>query len=189
MTSTGFRNPEVLKISLDHLKNQTKPIIVALVVTAAEGKTENLFVLQQKSFIEASSADVRVSLIDTDEPGHDFSTADLIFIAGGNTFRLLSSLRTINFKKSVSECLERGGVVVGASAGAVVLGPNVMIANEVTPDTNELGVTDFQGLKVVNMSVYPHYSVEVEPAIVTFEATYGCSVQRLDNDAFVLFAL
>jgi len=83
-----------------------------------------------------------VDLVDTDAPGYDFSGINLIFIAGGNTFTLMSSLRQVDFRYVINNCLNRGGVVVGASAGALVLGPSIMIANEVAPDSNEIGLTD-----------------------------------------------
>ena len=50
-------------------------------------------------------------------------TADVIYLTGGNPAHLLDTLRESLLLAKIEQALERGAVVAGSSAGAMVMGP------------------------------------------------------------------
>ena len=50
---------------------------------------------------------------------------DLVYIAGGYTYYLLEQIRKSGFDEILHAFVERGGMYVGASAGALIAGPDI----------------------------------------------------------------
>src|SRR3989338_1581391 len=55
-----------------------------------------------------------------------------IYIGGGNTFKLLSILKNSYLFESLKSYFQKGGIIYGGSAGAIVLGKNILTS----PDKN-----------------------------------------------------
>ena len=82
-------------------------------------------------------------------------TADLLVLPGGSPSRLLTALRSTPVGDVVREVLSRGGVVMGASAGAMVLCPSTVLPDRRGPSGMEVAA----GLGVVpGVAVVPHWS-------------------------------
>ncbi len=86
----------------------------------------------------------------------DLSGYGALFIGGGNTFKLLSELKTSGAYEKIRSYLESGGVVFGSSAGAIIFGESIDLAG--FEDENEVGLSDLAGFDMVRgMSVFCHY--------------------------------
>ncbi|MBP6942414.1 MAG: Type 1 glutamine amidotransferase-like domain-containing protein [Candidatus Buchananbacteria bacterium] len=180
LTSTGLSSENVAKVFQSFFPNpETKA--VAIVTTAAEDKDQNKYSqLAKKQFEEMGFA--RVDFVDLEtEPAKSFSSYAVIYVCGGNTFKLLKFARTANFQLSIDDLLMRNGVYVGVSAGSIIVGPSIDIANEVEPDANIIGLKDFTGFNIINLIIHPHYSIEVDEEIKNFEKKYGVAVERLND--------
>ncbi len=185
LTSTGLSSPDVLNKFLEII-DDTKNKKVAIITTAAEGKESNKYSqLAHKQFEDLGFSNIDFVDLETD-PEKDFSLYDVIYVCGGNTFKLLEFARVANFKNSIESLLEKGGVYIGVSAGSIIIGPSVEIANEVQPDPNTVGLSDFTGFNIVNTIVIPHYSPEIEEQVKIFENKHNTVVDRLDNSQAVL---
>lgn len=181
LTSQGLSNQNVANKFLDFV---TDPKItkIAMVTTAARDKENNKWVILAKDRFEKMGFS-GVDLIDIEvNPEIDFSSYQVIYVCGGNTFKLLHFSRLANFKKSVEKLLARNGIYIGLSASSLIMGPSVKLANEVTSDANEVGITDFTGFELVPQIIYPHYSHEVEMELQNFEKKHNVKVNRLTND-------
>lgn len=185
LTSTGLSSPNVLNKFLeiiDGAKNKQ----VAIVTTAAEGKETNKYSqLANKQFVDLGFSIVDFVDLETD-PAKDLSMYDVVYVCGGNTFKLLKFARVANFKNSVESLLKKGGVYIGVSAGSIIMGPSVEIANEVRPDPNTVGLSDFTGFGIINTTVMPHYSPEIEEQVKIFENKYNIIIDRIDNSQAIL---
>lgn len=53
-------------------------------------------------------------------------TADLIYLTGGDPLHLLTSLKNSLFLKKIRKAVDRGAILAGSSAGAMVLGSSMM---------------------------------------------------------------
>ena len=89
----------------------------------------------------------------------DLLEFDTIYIMGGNTFELLYQLRKTGFITHLQRFIEIGRVVYGISAGAMILGRDIVLAHLGSEaDKNKVGLKDLQGLNLLGgYNVHPHY--------------------------------
>lgn len=112
-------------------------------------------------WVTGELAAVDVPRIDMIRSGEELAAADLngysaLFIGGGNTFRLLSELKDSGAFERIRAYLENDGVVFGSSAGAIILGQSIDLAE--FEDENEVGLCDLEGFDVVGgVSFFCHY--------------------------------
>jgi len=185
LTSTGLSSPNVLSKFLEIIggpKNKQ----VAIITTAADGKEVNKYSqLAHKQFVDLGFLSVDFVDLETDQ-AKDLSLYDVVYVCGGNTFKLLKFAREANFKNSVESSLKNGGVYVGVSAGSIIVGPSTEIANEVQPDPNEIGLSDFSGLSIIEEIVLPHYSPDIEEDTKKFEKAHNVIIERINNSQAIM---
>lgn len=96
---------------------------------------------------------------------------DAVYIGGGNTYSLLGELIDSSFDRHLRMYTNRGGVVYGGSAGAVILGKDTRTINHM--DRNEIALTEVNCLNLAeDHSVYPHYARRDDRFIEAFVQTY-----------------
>ena len=86
--------------------------------------------------------------------------SDVIYLAGGNTFYFLKHLRKSGLLTQLKRFVERGGVLAGLSAGAIILTPNIGTAGPPLPDPddNDMQLKNLRALGLVRFEFYPHYT-------------------------------
>ncbi len=83
---------------------------------------------------------------------------DVVAVPGGNTFALLATLRRIGLFEALREFLAAGGRMYGGSAGAVLAGADIGVAERW--DGNDVGLRECGGLDLVGgRDVLPHFTV------------------------------
>ncbi len=185
LTSTGLTSENVFLKFRSFVPNP-KDIFVAIVTTAAEGKSENKYSqLAKRQFEKLGFVTVDFVDLETD-PQKDFSSYEVIYVCGGNTFKLLKFARDADFKSSIENLLERDGIYIGVSAGSIIVGPSIAIAGEVESDENDIGLEDLTGFKITNLIILPHYFSKIEKEVVAFENKYSVKVKRLSNSQAIL---
>ena len=81
----------------------------------------------------------------------------VIFIGGGNTFKLLHDLKTSGAFEKIKEYLNSEGVIFGGSAGAIIFGKDLEACR--LHDTNEVNLSDIDGFDILNgTSILCHYT-------------------------------
>ena len=90
---------------------------------------------------------------------HKALGSDVIYLAGGNTFYFLHHLRKSGLLPHLKQFVERGGVLAGLSAGAIILTPTIGTAGPPlpAPDDNEVQLKNLRALGLVRFEFYPHY--------------------------------
>jgi len=185
LTSTGLSSKAIIErfkaLVFDYKKSS-----VAIVTTAAEEKENNTYAqLAKKQFSEMGF--LRIDFVDFEtESAKDFTKYDIIYVCGGNTFKLLKFARNVNFKDSIKDLLKRNGIYIGVSAGSIIVGPSIEIAGEVVLDKNEVGLENLTGFGITNLIVLPHYSPEIEKEVKTFEIEHSVLVERISDSQAVL---
>jgi dipeptidase E len=81
---------------------------------------------------------------------------DIIQLPGGNTYYFLSMLKKRNMISKLQEYIKSGGIIVGVSAGALMISPTIGSAQ--FGDENHVGVDDLSALGLVNFEIMPHWN-------------------------------
>ncbi len=183
LTSTGLSADTVVQQLKSLTLEKREP--VAIITTAADGKELNKYSqLAHKQFADLGFKDIEFTDLET-EPARDFSKYGIIYVCGGNTFKLLKFARETHFKDAIKNLLERDGIYIGVSAGSIILGPSIEIAGEVLDDKNDLSLKELVGLDLVDTTILPHYSSELEERTKVFEKKHGVVVERINNSQAV----
>ncbi len=87
----------------------------------------------------------------------NFSDYSVVFIGGGNTYKLLKELKECGAFGKLRTYLEHGGVAFGGSAGAIIFGEDLESCN--LDDPNDVGLTDTAGMDVLQgVSLLCHFT-------------------------------
>lgn len=105
----------------------------------------------------------------------EITHADLLFVGGGNTFKLLQHVRGSGFAEAIRSFVARGGDYYGGSAGAILACADISIA--VGRDENAVGLTDVTGLGLVReFAVLPHYDDRQRKAAQEWSSDHGSAL-------------
>lgn len=164
----------------------------ALVVTADnEFKEKNYHV--QRCADEMNSLGFSVECFDIDvQPASELIEYDVVEFIGGNPYYLLNSIRK-NHAEKILRQVAKEKVLIGWSAGALVMGPTIKLINQYSPEMNFLHIADFSGLNLTNIQILPHYNKflnrykHFEEKCLEYEKNEKCSVMRLnDGDGIII---
>jgi dipeptidase E len=98
----------------------------------------------------------------------------------------MKAVNESNFKEEVLKVLDRDGLYIGASAGALILSPTIAIAGEVEPDENEVGLKDLTGMNIINFEILPHYSPEQDTQINNYKLKAKNEIKLITNDEIIV---
>lgn len=132
--------------------------------------------------ISVSFADFEVN------PDFDFSRFDIIYVCGGNTFKLLKYAKALKFGDSIESLLNRSGIYIGVSAGPLILSPTIDVTNEISPDPNEFGLSDLTAFGVVPFHMVVHFEEGRKKKTAAFEQKHKVIVERLSNSQVILIS-
>ncbi len=85
--------------------------------------------------------------------------SDAIHMAGGNTFYFLHHLRKMKLLPQLRAFAERGGVLTGLSAGAIMMTENIEMAAypDFDRDENIVNIKNLSSLNLVDFLFFPHF--------------------------------
>jgi len=159
----------------------------ALVVTAdKQYKFRSHNIPRNRHELEQLGLEVDVLDIDRCDP-ELLLDYDVVEFIGGNPFYLLRSIRRKN-AEWVMEKLAEEKLLIGWSAGALVLGPTLELIHRYTPEMNRKGwVKSMDALNLCPFPILPHYSSfihrfeRLEERCQEFEEEYSIEVLRLND--------
>ena len=159
LTSAGFENPKVGKEFLKLIDKLASEIKVIFVPTAARTEEELFYVEKsKKELLNVGILAQNIKILDLDHKisNEEVDGFDVIYVCGGNTFYLLHKVKEADFGSIIKQFLERGGVYVGASAGSIIVGPDIEVAG--FGDKNDIGLKDLTGLNLIDVAIFPHFT-------------------------------
>jgi len=188
LTSTGLFNKNIRDKFIELFAKNFFKVKVLFIVSAAESPEEKWYVRQSKEeLLELGiKEDNFVIYHKGEKPSKDvLDSIDLIYVCGGNTFHLLEELQKSGLDKDLIEMIKNGIFYIGASAGSIIVTPNIKIAEPWDP--NDRKIKDLNGLGLVDFTVSPHYTEREDATAKNLEDELGIEVKRItDNQAILV---
>ncbi len=157
-------NAYVTKHFIQHLPKQPSEMRLTFIPTAAEvEKGDKQWLAEDRRPL----VDAGFHVIDFTLTGKTKSEvqvmldgSDVVFVAGGNTFFLLQEMRKSGFADLIQPYVDRGLIYGGSSAGSIAAGPDISLVQEIDSPSLAPELTDYQGLKLIDVAVFPHWGSE-----------------------------
>ena len=146
---------------LDHAENEirdfagTRSEILFIPYALRDRRAYTTTVAGRLSAMGFSTASVH----DVSNMARAVDEAEVIFIGGGNTFRLLKSLYDHDLIEPIRRAIAAGALYIGSSAGSIVAGPTL----KTTKDMPIVQPRSFDALGLVPFQISPHY-LDPDPA-------------------------
>ena len=129
----------------------------------------------------------KIEFVDLEyEPYYDFSSTGILYVMGGNTFKLMYHILRSNLKDSINDLIDRKGIYIGVSAGSIILGSTILTASEILEDENDIFLDKFEGLGILPFAIVPHYNTSLEEKINLFERNHKVKVKKISDDEYIL---
>jgi dipeptidase E len=188
LTSAGITNDKIANALTELVGKPLTEVKAAFILTAKNNRDVPAVEAMSNQIAQLDERNINYVLAD---PSFDsdwrekLDEAELIIIAGGNTFHLLNEARKTGFDVWLKENLENK-VYVGTSAGSIIMTPYIAIASVDDGDENTVGITNLNGLGFVDFEVSPH-----TPEDVSIEGNLGYSkttprkLLLLDNNSAI----
>lgn len=109
--------------------------------------------------------------------------ADIVLVAGGDTFYLMEKLKESRADKIIKEFVERGGIYIGSSAGSIICCPTIEGAEEFDNPNLAKGLNDFDGMGVFKDVIIPHVQKE------KYFERIRRATERLESKGFKVYPL
>ena len=112
---------------------------------------------------------------------------DVIYISGGNTFGTLKRIKESRAEKVILDCLSRGAMYIGGSAGAHIASRSIQHVAKYDVDT--YGLTDCSGLCLFDGILICHYSDLREKDYRTLIEAGEQKIIKLRDQDFMVFEI
>jgi dipeptidase E len=124
-----------------------------------------------------------VSVHDMSNMFRAINEAEVIFVGGGNTFRLLKGLYDHGLLDPIRRKVAEGAYYIGSSAGSIVACPSL----KTTKDMPVVQPPSFEALGLISFQISPHY-VDPDPSSTHMGETQEERIMQFleENDAPVV---
>lgn len=157
LTSKGIVNTKIEQVFINSVTKPLGELSVCIIPTAAKAlKSDHPRILQAKDIFlklgiqKIDSLDVEV------EDAETLKNYDVIYLGGGDPVHLLAHLKRSGAETVFKELTETDAVIVGVSAGSLVLGPHLHIVKWFTPDLIRQQDSDLNGFRLFDFPIMPH---------------------------------
>ncbi|MDX8365520.1 Type 1 glutamine amidotransferase-like domain-containing protein [Cytobacillus sp. IB215665] len=143
LTSNGFYNDSIKNQLLKLVNREVNEKKVAIITTASPYKEKNKYAQKAKEDFKKMGFQ-NIHFIDLEfESPESLTQQDVIYINGGNPFNLLFHSKKSGADNILRQLVSKNVVIIGVSAGAVLLGPNIKVVHFFTPQMDKLNTEDY----------------------------------------------
>jgi dipeptidase E len=129
-------------------------------ISSTKQEGERKYYASTISDYRAISENISVDYFDLSS---DFSDTDLeklldykiIYLSGGNTYAFLKDAKERNLKNILERATKQGALLIGASAGAIMMTPTIDVCS--LEDENAVNLSDTSGFGFVDFEFSPHF--------------------------------
>lgn len=170
------------------LPKPARELTVAFIRTAANPYPEKPWVDSDRKELARLGfkiIDLDIASKNKDEIEPILQKADIIFVAGGNTFYLLNEARKSGFLKVAKELVKKGTVYIGSSAGSYIACPTIEAAGWRSADRNIVEINDLTAMGFVDFIIVAHYTDEQKEMVEEGRMTTKLEVLTLADNEFI----
>lgn len=109
--------------------------------------------------------------------------ADIVLVAGGDTFYLMEKLKESGADKIIKEFVARGGIYIGSSAGSIICCPTIEGAEDFDDPNLAPKLDNFNGLGIFRNVIIPHAQKE------KYFERIRRATERLESKGFKVYPL
>ncbi|GAA4846366.1 hypothetical protein GCM10023310_25430 [Paenibacillus vulneris] len=198
LTSDGISSSAIERQILSILESPPSKLKSCIVTTASSKKHQSQTALNdQARLLQLGLSSCKLVDIEFDDP-QILREYDVIHLNGGNPFYLLLQMKRRNAMGLIRQLADQGTLIIGVSAGAMVLADTLEHVNELNRiigyenmDLEEL--TDYDAVGLTHCAVVPHYNrfiadnPDFEQSLQQLELSRGRTYLRIeDGDALVI---
>ena len=184
LTSSSFSNRKI-KSFFEALVKKRSYSKAAIVTTAHPKKEKAVWNATTANQFKSMGLDYYFVDFELGEVIKD--NTDVVYVCGGNTFRLLKFAREVKFKEQIEDLFNSNGIYFGSSAGSIILSPDISVAAEISPDKNIFELRNLAGLGFIDFHVVPHYTDDYRFKVQQFEKRHKEPVEVLrDGEAIYI---
>ncbi len=180
------------KKALKHLKKVAPKNKSVTFIPSQKFDTKSEFQQLKKDFKKIGYKEFNYFPVDQDFSRTSLTktlNSDVIFLGGGNTFYFMNSIRKRKLTKLLKDYALAGGILMGLSAGAIIMTPQIHLGGfpREDADTNDVNLNKLKGLKLVNFEVCPHYisSKKTNNDLSAYSSLYHNPVYGLKDGDFI----
>lgn len=163
LSSCGIRNEDFKErfyklISKEDLYNSK----VLYITSAADGEPGDNKDWMDKEYKTILDLGINENNITEYKIGNEINVDnyDIIYMMGGNTIFLLDVIRRYKFGEVIKDFINKGKIYIGSSAGSQIIGSTIELCS--IYETNNVNMTDFTALGIVDKEVVPHANKKEE---------------------------
>ncbi len=196
LTSNGFYTEAIKRKFLSVLPKPPSDISAVIITTASlEKESSKSAIKAKRDLVEMDIAHVAFFDFEYENP-KVLEAYDVIFLNGGNPLLLLDRMKKSGGVQVLRKLAQQETIFIGASAGAMVLGGTIELADLFAPELNTPKLTNFNALNLADILLFPHYDREdlfpdeagrtIEERITEFESRKRVAVARLKDEDYLL---
>jgi dipeptidase E len=125
----------------------------------------------------------------TSEVKENIINSDVLFLGGGNTFDFFENLQKKKLFSTLKKFLKEGKLIVGLSAGGILLTPSLMMACYPSKDADEYNsnLKNLKGFNLLPFEVCPHYknSAQMNKDLTTYSALHDLPIYGIRDGGFI----
>lgn len=110
-------------------------------------------------------------------------SADIVLVAGGDTFYLMAKLKESGADKVIKDFIKKNGIYIGSSAGSIICCPTIEGAEEFDNPNLAPKIDNFNGLGIFRNVIIPHAQKE------KYFERIRRATERLESKGFKVYPL
>lgn len=188
LTSCGIRNEDFKKRFYEIIpKSEIGSKKVLYITTAIDGEEDDDFSWvdeEYQTILDLGFAEENITEYKICETSPDIDAYDVIYMMGGNTIYLLDRVRKFNFGQFIRDFIDKGKVYIGSSAGSQIIGSTIELCS--VYEDNNVGMTDFAALGLVDNEVVPHANKKEQLLSNLSEEERNKKILLYDDDGVII---
>ncbi|HPO50656.1 MAG TPA: Type 1 glutamine amidotransferase-like domain-containing protein, partial [Spirochaetota bacterium] len=152
---------DVVKLFPDFSKEDLKGKTITFIPTASIPEKVKFYVAADKKALQKMGIiidELELTKSSFEDISNKLNKNDYIYISGGNTFFLLQELIKTGTDKLIIEQINKGKIYIGASAGSIILSPNIEYVKDMDDCSKAPELNDYSSLSIVDFYPVPHHT-------------------------------